>query len=133
MSKRITVVGAVLVRDGLVFAVQRGPGRALEGMWEFPGGKVEADENPREALAREVHEELGCDVAVGDFITTTEYAYDFGTVILSTYYCTLTAGEPQLTEHTDSTWLAPSALTSLDWAPADIPAADLIAEELAAS
>ncbi len=127
MSKLITVVGAVLVRDGVVFAVQRGPGRALEGKWEFPGGKVEPGEDPREALTREIREELGCDVTVGEFLTTTEYEYDFGTVILSTYYCTLAAGEPQLSEHTDSVWLRPGALPDLDWAPADIPAVALIA------
>lgn len=127
MSKRIPVVAAVMVREGLVFAVQRGPGRALAGKWEFPGGKVELGEDQREALSREIREELGCEVTVGDFLTTTEYEYDFGTVVLSTYYCTLSAGEPTLSEHTDSVWLEPADLHTLDWAPADVPAVRMVA------
>lgn len=131
MSKRINVVGAVIVRGGQVFAVQRGPGKALPGMWEFPGGKVEAEESPQDALARELREELLCDARVGDFITTTEHDYSFGTVVLSTYFCELEHGEPRLTEHVDLRWLPPARLNSLDWAPADIPAVELIMEKLA--
>lgn len=131
MSKRIDVVGAVIVRDDHVFAVQRGPDKALPGLWEFPGGKVERDESPRAALARELREELLCDVRVGDFITTTEYEYSFGTVVLSTYFCELSDGEPHLTEHADLRWLSTADLNTLDWAPADIPAVDLIMEKLA--
>lgn len=131
MSKRIDVVGAVIVREGQVFAVQRGPDKALPGMWEFPGGKIENDESPQEALARELQEELLCNITVGEFITTTEHDYSFGTVVLSTYFCELNGDEPRLTEHTALRWLAPSDLASLDWAPADIPAVRLIIEKLA--
>ena len=131
MSKRIDVVGAVIVREGQVFAVQRGPDKALPGMWEFPGGKIENDESPQEALARELQEELLCNITVGEFITTTEHDYSFGTVVLSTYFCELNGDEPRLTEHTALRWLAPSNLGSLDWAPADIPAVRLIIEKLA--
>ena len=58
MSKQINVVGAVIVRDGLILCAQRGPAGSLGGMWEFPGGKIEPGESPRDALVREIQEEL---------------------------------------------------------------------------
>ncbi|MDN8594834.1 MULTISPECIES: (deoxy)nucleoside triphosphate pyrophosphohydrolase [unclassified Corynebacterium] len=129
MSKLIDVTGAVIIRDGAVFAAQRGPGKALAGKWEFPGGKIEPGETPEQSLARELKEELLVDAAVHDHITTTEYTYDFGTVRLSTFHCTLAPGtEPTLTEHADSRWVPLTELTDLDWAPADIPAVELIAK-----
>lgn len=131
MSKRIDVVGAVILRDGHVFAVRRGPNKALPGMWEFPGGKIEEHESPQDALVRELREELLCDATVGDYIATTEHVYPFGTVVLSTYFCELVDGEPRLTEHTELRWLQPAELADLDWAPADIPAVELIMEQFA--
>lgn len=128
MKKRIEVTGAVIVRDGRILAAQRGEGKNMAGYWEFPGGKIEAGETPQEALARELQEELRCDAVVGDFITTTEYEYDFGIVVLSTYYCSLESGEPSLTEHQEIKWLLPSELGQLTWAPADIPAVEIIAK-----
>lgn len=122
MLKQINVVGAVIVRDGQILCAQRGAQGALGGMWEFPGGKIESGETPREALNREIIEELRCEVLVGDEVTTTAYDYPFGTVNLTTFYCTLVSGEPVLTEHQDVIWLGPAELPNLDWAPADIPA-----------
>lgn len=130
MTKRIHVVGAVVLHNERILAVQRGLGKALPGMWEFPGGKIEQDETPQDALTRELREELLCHVSVGDHITTTAHDYSFGTVVLSTYFCELVGSEPQLTEHADLLWLPPSELDSLDWAPADIPAVELIMELL---
>ena len=127
MPKLIDVTGAVILRNGAVFAARRGEGKALAGKWEFPGGKIEAGETPEESLARELKEELLVDATVGDHITTTEYEYDFGIVRLSTFYCSLPADtEPTLTEHAESRWVPIEKLNSLDWAPADIPAVELI-------
>lgn len=128
MTKRIYVTGAVLVREGLILAAKRGEGKSLGGYWEFPGGKIEAGESPEEALSRELHEELLIDAEVGDFITTTEHEYDFGTVVLSTYYCTLIDGSPKLTEHAEIRWINPSQLNELEWAPADVPTVDIISQ-----
>lgn len=130
MKKRINVTGAVLVRDGKILAAQRGDGRALDGYWEFPGGKIEEGETPEESLARELKEELLTDATVGEFLTTTEHEYDFGIVVLSTYFCELTGAEPQLTEHREVRWVAPSEMKDLNWAPADIPAVELIVERM---
>lgn len=124
--KEIPVIGAVIIRDGLVLCARRGPSRAMPGVWEFPGGKVEPGEAPRDALVREVEEELRCRIEVGDPVTTTRYEYDFGVVVLTTFICRMIEGEPRLTEHADLRWLVPAELGSLDWAPADVPAVDLV-------
>lgn len=124
--RRINVVGAVIVNDGSILCAQRGPGGALAGAWEFPGGKIEPGETPREALIREIDEELGCTINVGDEITTTIHEYDFGVVSLTTFWCDLVSGTPTLTEHADVRWLGRHELDKLAWAPADVPAVDII-------
>lgn len=126
MKKQINVVGAVIRRDGTILCAQRGLSGILAGMWEFPGGKIEPGETPKEALEREIVEELECRVSVGELITTTTYEYDFGVVSLTTFYCELLGGTPVLTEHAAVLWLEPSELRTLEWAPADIPALALI-------
>ena len=128
MPKQIDVVGAVFVRRGSVFAARRGPDKAIPGAWEFPGGKIELGESPRDALVRELKEELLIDARVGAHLTTTAHAYDFGVVSLSTYLCELVSGDPVLTEHSEARWVAVEDLPSLDWAPADIPAVELLVE-----
>lgn len=129
--KQILVVGAVIVRDGLILCAQRGPEGSLPGFWEFPGGKVESGESKPEALRREISEELDCGISVGNEITTTVHDYEFGTVHLTTFYCQLEDGEPSISEHSEMQWLKPSHLASLEWAPADIPTINIISTELA--
>ena len=122
----VEVVGAVIVKHGLVLCARRGPGGPLGGLWEFPGGKVEPGETPQEALEREIVEELGCRVRVGAEIATTRHEYDFATIILTTHYCELVAGDPQATEHAELRWIAPRQLGAVEWAPADVPAVERI-------
>lgn len=124
--KVIDVVGAVIIDGNQVFCAQRGPGGNLALHWEFPGGKVEVDESPRQALEREISEELACEIEVGEQITTTRHEYDFAVINLTTFYCRLIDGTPRLTEHADGKWLDRSQLDSLNWAPADIPAVEII-------
>ena len=128
MPNQIDVVGAVFIRRGSVFAARRGPDKAIPGAWEFPGGKIEPGESPRDALVRELREELLIDARVDAHLTTTAHAYDFGVVSLSTYLCELVSGDPVLTEHSEARWVAVEDLPSLDWAPADIPAVELLVE-----
>ncbi len=122
LKKRINVVGAILTRGNKIFAAQRSSKMSLSGMWEFPGGKIEPHESPKEALLRELKEELLCTAEVGNLVQTTEYEYEFGTVILTTFYCSLTGDEPKLTEHSEIRWIQVADLDQLNWAPADIPA-----------
>ena len=129
MKKQIKVVGAVIVDKGKILAAQRGENMALAGMWKFPGGKIEENETPQQALQRELQEELQCTAEVGEFVATTEHEYDFGIVVLTTYYCTLIAGQPTLTEHAAIRWLPGTQLEELEWAPADIPAVKKIVED----
>lgn len=130
VKRAIEVVGAAIVRDGLVLCVQRGPGGSLPGKWEFPGGKIEGGEAAAAALKREIEEELRCLINVGEPVTTTAHDYEFGTVRLTTFYCELADGDPELTEHAALRWLAPRDLHELAWAPADIPAVAEIQRDL---
>lgn len=130
MKKDINVVGAVIVADSKVLCARRGAAGQLAGLWEFPGGKVEKDETPRQALEREISEELRCSVEVGDVVTTTRHEYAFAIINLTTYWCQLIEGTPRLTEHSEVLWLSAGELHTLQWAPADIPAVSLIQEAL---
>lgn len=131
MAKKIEVVGAVLINEDRVFAAKRGPGKSMAGYWEFPGGKVETDETPEEALARELREELKIDVTVGEFIVTATHEAGTAVIELSTYLCTIIEGVPVLTEHEEFRWLPVSELSDVEWAPADIPTVELLQERFA--
>ncbi|SFS08782.1 8-oxo-dGTP diphosphatase [Agrococcus baldri] len=126
MKKQINVVGAVIVKEGEILCAQRGERGSLAGMWEFPGGKIELGETARAALEREIAEELRIRVDVGDEVETTTHEYEFGVVTLSTFYCALQRGEPELLEHAALEWRAPGDLHELDWAPADRPAVERV-------
>lgn len=125
-GKLIDVVGAAIVRDGKVLCARRGNGKSLAGYWEFPGGKVKPGESRREALRREIEEELLCEVTIADEVCTSIQRYDFGTVQLTTFICHLESGTPRLTEHQEIRWERPEDMPSLDWAPADVEAVRLI-------
>ena len=82
--KFIEVVAAIIHRDGTYFATQRGYGE-FEGMWEFPGGKIEPGESPEVALKREIQEELGVDITIEKLLCTTEYDYPSFHLIMPHY------------------------------------------------
>lgn len=117
--KTINVVAAVIMKEGKVFATQRGYGEFKDG-WEFPGGKVEAGESPEEALRREIREELEVEVNVGELIDTIEYDYPAFHLSMKCYACTIAGGSPHLLEHEAARWLSADQLDSVAWLPADI-------------
>lgn len=120
-SARLLVVAAVIERDGLILCARRGPGRALPGFWEFPGGKVEAGEGEREALAREIREELGVSIEVGAFLAEVDHEYGDYKLRLRAYRARIYEGEPMPTEHEELRWLPAARLNELQWAAADLP------------
>ena len=114
----IEVFAEILHRDGAYFATQRGYGE-FEGMWEFPGGKIEPGESSEDALKREIQEELGVDIVIEDLICTTEYDYPSFHLTMHCYLCRVEAGEIELREHKSARWLRPEELGSVEWLPAD--------------
>jgi len=117
-KKTIEVVAAIIQRNGLTFSTQRGYGE-WKGWWEFPGGKMEAGEEPAEALRREIREELSAEITVGDRLCTVEYDYPRFHLIMHCYLCSLKSGEPTLLEHEDARWLPIDKLDTVNWLPAD--------------
>ena len=115
----IHVVAAVIRHEGRIFATQRGYGE-WKDWWEFPGGKIEPGESAEEALRREIREELGCEIAVGELLTTIEYDYPTFHLSMACYWCTLVNSEPHLLEHEDARWLLPADLPTLRGLPAGI-------------
>jgi len=121
MKKRIAVVCAVIADGNRFLACRRAPDQARGGFWEFPGGKVETDERPREALARELREELGIDVSVGREFGSNTHEYDDVTVSLSAYLCTARQKPASSTDHDEIRWVTAQEAAGLSWAPADVP------------
>lgn len=128
MKKNIYVVGAVIINKGKILCAQRPESTTLPLLWEFPGGKIEKHETAKEALKREIIEEMSCDIEVNGQVDHTVYEYDFGIVHLTTFYCDLKMGMPILNEHHAIKWLKPNELHQLEWAPADIPAVEKLAK-----
>jgi 8-oxo-dGTP diphosphatase len=124
--KVIPVVGAVIFRNGKILAAQRKSESKLGGLWEFPGGKIEPNESPRDALTREINEELEAEIEIHEEICTTIYEYDFATIKLTTFRCTIQTDILTLNEHQDAKWLNTDDIHSVTWAPADIPTINAI-------
>ncbi len=121
--KTVNVVAAVIEKDGKVFATQRGYGEFKDG-WEFPGGKIEPGETPEQALKREISEELDAEIAVGPLLVTVEYDYPAFHLSMRCFLCSLTSEHLVLKEHEAAQWLTPKQLSSVNWLPADVIAAD---------
>ena len=117
--KETKVVAAVIEQKGSVLATQRGYGD-YKGRWEFPGGKIEEGESPEEALKREIREELGIEIEVGEYLTTVEYDYPAFHLSMECYMSRIEDGDIILKEHEASRWLNRDELLTVDWLPADI-------------
>ena len=105
-----------------IFAAQRGKGGASAFKWEFPGGKVEPGEVPRDALSRELAEELGVEAQVQAELGTYCSMLGDRQLLLQCFWCEITAGTPTLKEHVAMQWLRLQDLSLLDWAAPDLPA-----------
>ena len=129
MLKSIEVVAAVIVRDGSLFATQRGYGD-FKDMWEFPGGKMERGETPQDALIREIREELDAEITVGDLIKTVEYDYPAFHLKMHCFLCSLKSDDIVLKEHEAARWLSKKDLRSVNWLPADLSVIETLEQSL---
>lgn len=117
--KVIEVAAAIIIENGKIFATQRGYGE-FKGGWEFPGGKIEQGETPKEACKREIKEELEVDIKVGELFDTVEYDYPNFHLKMYCYLCKISEGNIVLVEHEAAKWLTKENLDSVDWLEADL-------------
>ncbi len=115
------VCGVIWNEEGLVLACRRAADRHLGGLWEFPGGKVEEGEEPRMGLARELREELGVEVEVGEGLATVEWDYGGRPIRLLPFHCRLVSGVAAALDHEEIRWCGREELRKLEWAGADLP------------
>jgi 8-oxo-dGTP diphosphatase len=130
----ILVTAAVMIENGRVLVSQRKPGQHLAGAWEFPGGKVDADEDPRAALARELHEELGIDATIGEIVEVTYHRYPEKAVLLLFFEAmrTPTSAEPTAVDVAAIRWAEAGELDDREFPPADVPVLAKVRRRLAA-
>lgn len=119
IMKTVNVVAAIICNGSKYFATQRGYGE-FKDWWEFPGGKIEPNETPEEALHREIKEELDIEITIDTHLVTVDYDYPKFHLHMYCYLCHVSSGEPTLIEAESARWLSKEELSSVNWLPADI-------------
>lgn len=132
--RTVRVVAAVIQAicengEKSIFATARGYGE-YKGKWEFPGGKIEGGETPREAVIREIKEELDTEIKVGELIDTIEFDYPTFHLSMDCFWAEVVAGNLELKEAADAKWLTRENLDSVEWLPADITILQKIKDRL---
>lgn len=125
MTRKVVLVSAVALidPDGRVLLAQRPEGKSMAGLWEFPGGKIEAGETPEEALIRELHEELGIDTWSSCLapLTFASHAYEDFHLLMPLFACRRWNGTPQSKEGQALKWVKAQDLKNFAMPPADVP------------
>lgn len=103
----------------MLLIAKRKPTARLPNLWEFPGGKVEPNETPKECLKRELKEEFDVDVSVGEYLGSNIHTYDFGTIELMAFRAFWEKGDFKLLDHEEIRWVFKHELDQFDFAPAD--------------
>lgn len=130
MKKTLKVVGAIIKnQNNEILCALRSPRMSVPNSWEFPGGKVECGENLKQAIEREIKEELDCTVEFESEFLSSTHEYDAVIVNLITVKCSLKSGTPIASEHSKLIWLKCENLPSLKWAPADVATVDKLVRE----
>ncbi len=122
------VTAAVIERDGRLLIARRRAGGRFGGVWEFPGGKVESGEEPRDGLRREIREELDLDIDVGPALGEFPFASETLTLILIAFRAAIREGVMRLSDHSEIAWVLPSELSGYDFALPDRPLVRRLAE-----
>ena len=115
-----------------ILAAQRPVHKSQGGLWELPGGKVEKDEDPREALKREIREELGVEIEVLNPLPSVRHDYGALSIHLIPFTARIISGHLSPTEHSALCWIAPAQWPDLNWAEADVPILKHLAAEVLA-
>ncbi|KAI8471039.1 MAG: NUDIX hydrolase domain-like protein [Monoraphidium minutum] len=132
--KKVVLVVAVALMEGRrVLLAQRPPGRAMAGLWEFPGGKIDPGEVPEAALVRELREELGIEVAPEDLrpLTFASHAYENFHLLMPLYECRRWSGAPRALEGQALAWAPAEEVASYAMPAADVPLIEPVARALA--
>jgi len=119
MQRRITVVGAMIEREGKYLITQRKPTATLPLLWEFPGGRVEPGESDAQALARELKEEMDITVEVAEQVMHVQHSYPDYDIDFRVYRCRLVSGQIRHLRVHDHRWVAPADLDEYEFPPAD--------------
>lgn len=127
----LLVTAAILEHNGKVLLTKRRDNVPYPNLWEFPGGKLEADEDPRDCIVRELKEELDIEVTPGEIVEAIYHRYPERTVLVLAYRCRWSGGEIRNLEVAEHCWVAPAELPLFDLLPADYPLAARLARELA--
>jgi mutator protein MutT len=117
--KAIEVSAGLVFRDGKLLITQRHTGAHLGGLWEFPGGKREGDETFEQCLVRELREELGIEIEVGEVIESLTHAYPEKTVTLKFFRCRWKQNEPRAIDCLDLKWVSAGELRDYEFPAAD--------------
>ncbi len=115
----LNVCCALIIFQGQLLAVQRGEGHRHALQWEFPGGKMEVNETPKECIVREIHEELQVKINPGKQLESVNHQYPDKEIQLIPFICEINEAHIYLTEHVQKRWLSPNEITELDWQEAD--------------
>jgi 8-oxo-dGTP diphosphatase len=115
----VRVVAAMIEESGRYLITQRRPSAVLPSLWEFPGGRVEADETDEQALEREVMHRLGVSVGVGKLVSFVRHPYERYTIELHLYDCHLASGRPSRRNVHDFAWVASDEFEHYPFTPAD--------------
>ncbi|SMB98813.1 8-oxo-dGTP diphosphatase [Thermanaeromonas toyohensis ToBE] len=128
-SSRVKVAAAVIKKNGKVLVCRRPAGDKLAFKWEFPGGKIEKGETPESCLEREVLEELGIKIRVGDLICTSAYDYEHISIELLAFLADWVSGTIIPYVHDEIRWVNLAELNLLEFVPADLPIVEKLMKE----
>jgi len=119
--KHLHVACAIIRQNGKILAAQRSDSMSMPLKWEFPGGKIKQNETPEDCLKRELREELGIRISVGEPRDVVTHQHPDFVVSLYPYECAIASGNIHLHEHAAIQWVSPKDLHQLDWTEADLP------------